>query len=191
LSECQKCHKMSKKIQNPFERRSDEKADQWEAFKLYRDMGTARSMTELAKVTQTAVRTLYRWAEKHEWDRRIETYYEWQKNEKVRDKAEVIAFDMLKGAEQTISGLLFVIGADIKYKQSLWKEWWEIKSSGREPSFNPPSVSTKSLTDSLNNLLESAERLKSLRGVDEQGTAAIDELVEMLKYDAQIKEATG
>ena len=67
---------MSKKIQNPFERRSDEKADHWEAFKLYRDMGTARSMTELAKLTQTAVRTLYRWAEKHEWDRRIETYYE-------------------------------------------------------------------------------------------------------------------
>ena len=179
---------MSKKIQNPFERRSDEKADHWEAFKLYRDMGTARSMTELAKLTQTPVRTLYRWAEKHEWDRRIETYYEWQKNEKVRDKAEVIAFDMLKGAEQTVSGLLFVIGADIKYKQSLWKEWWEIKSSGREPSFNPPSVSTKSLTDSLNNLLESAERLKSLRGVDEQGTAAIDELVEILKNESETTE---
>jgi hypothetical protein len=179
---------MSTKIRNPFERRTDEKADQWEAFKIYRDMGSSRSMTELSRLTETNIRTLYRWSEKHQWDRRIETYHEWQKNEQVKDKAVVIAHDMLQGAEKTVSGLLFVIASDIKYKQQQWKEWWDIKNQGREPSFKPPSVSTKSLTDSLNNLLESAERLKSLRGADEHGTAAIDELIDMLRNEPEITE---
>jgi len=41
-----------------FERLKGEKAEQWQAFKTYRDMGSTRSMQELARIMKRPVRNV-------------------------------------------------------------------------------------------------------------------------------------
>ena len=54
-----------------WERQTDESAQAFEAFAMYRDMGVNRSIRKAARNLNKAVTTLAEWSSKHEWVKRV------------------------------------------------------------------------------------------------------------------------
>ena len=175
-----------------FERLKGEKAEQWQAFKIYRDMGSTRSMQELARIMKRPVRTMYLWSNKFNWLERIKSYEEWSTNDQVKERAEAMATDMVSGLSKAVNAVGFVLMSDLKYKQQQWKAYWRDMDEKGESKIKPPAGSTNSLLDSMVKWATCMEKIKeftSTDNIDEFG--AIDELVEILKNEPETTEATG
>lgn len=56
----------------------------WEAFQIYRDMGTNRSLVKLGQTIGKNSKWLAQWSSKHEWMKRIEAYVKYLASEKSR-----------------------------------------------------------------------------------------------------------
>ena len=54
-----------------WERQTEESAQAFEAFAMYRDMGVNRSIRKAARNLNKAVTTLAEWSSKHEWVKRV------------------------------------------------------------------------------------------------------------------------
>lgn len=165
-----------------FERRKGEKSEHWEAFKIYRDQGSTRSMQDVARIMQRPVRTLYLWATKFDWASRIQSYEEWAANDQVKEKAEAMATDMVAGLEKAVGAVGFVLMSDLKYKQGQWKAYWrDIEERGKS-DIKPPAGSTNSLLDSMVKWATCMEKIKEFTSNEDMGgPAAIDSLMEYLK----------
>ena len=174
-----------------FERRKGEKAEHWESFKIYRDMGSTRSIQEVARIMKRPVRTIYVWADKFDWKERIQSYEQWAKADQVKEKAEGMAVDMVSGLEKAVGAIGFVLMSDLKYKQQLWKNYWHDMETKGESKIKPPAGSTNSLLDSMVKWSMCIEKVKEFTANNSFENAAIDELVELLRNEPEIKEATG
>ena len=173
-----------------FERLPGETDEQWKAFVTFRDMGMSRTVTGLSQTLGVNRKTIQRYAKKHNWDVRIKAFDEWKISEAAKKQAEIIATDVLGKIDKNINGTVTLISLNLKYHIEQWKEYdLAIKQGKKAPK--PQISSLRSIADSLSSLVGSLEKLKSLQGNEISENAAIDELVELLKYDAQIAETTG
>lgn len=58
----------------PWERRPDESEKAFEAFSLYRDMGSKRTIAAVAEKLQKSRQLIQRWQKRYEWAARINAY---------------------------------------------------------------------------------------------------------------------
>ena len=58
----------------PWERQKDETTKQFEAFQMYRDMGTSRSIRAVAEELEKSETLIGRWSSKNDWVERCEAW---------------------------------------------------------------------------------------------------------------------
>ncbi len=139
---------MSHNINPIFERVKGETDEQWEAFKIYRDAGLARSITETARAVSISRRTATRYAKKFEWEKRAKSYDAWCDTKDVREHAETIAKDILSDISPLIDDLKTVVKFELAFKKREWAEYWNAIKNGDKPP-KPPASSLRTIAETI------------------------------------------
>lgn len=63
---------------NPWDRTDKESEEAWEAFVIYRDLGTKRSLRLVAETLKKSEGLMGGWSSKHDWPNRARGYDRWQ-----------------------------------------------------------------------------------------------------------------
>jgi hypothetical protein len=71
-----------------WERQKGESRKAYEAFRVYRDMGAARSLAKVAEKLGKSTTLLSRWSAKHDWVERCRKYDEYMEREYLLQQAE-------------------------------------------------------------------------------------------------------
>ncbi len=86
--------KQAKPLVHPmraFERQPGESAKAFEAWQVYRDTGSERSVSEVARQLAKSRQLVDRWAQRHDWHGRVQAFENWK---------QMIRMDALEGAER-------------------------------------------------------------------------------------------
>lgn len=171
-----------------FERKEDETDEQWNAFLAYRDAGVSRTVTGLAQQLGISRKTVQRYSKRHNWERRIAAYDSWKVTQEVRDKAEIIAQDTLSQLDVVIKDLIQITKSEVAYKKKLWADYWRDIRDGVDPKTKPPASSTRSIGDLIQSISEVSIKIREATESPDESVAAIDQLIESLKDDAESAE---
>ena len=99
----------------PWERQSREGTKAWEAFQVYRDLGTDRSIRQAAEQLGKSAKTLQEWSTRHAWMDRVAAWELEQDRQarkaqlaairKMRQEHAALGFSMLSKAAKALKSI--------------------------------------------------------------------------------------
>jgi len=88
-------------MMQPWERQPDESGKAWEAFRIYRDLGPGRSLSEVASILGKSRQSIGGWAARHNWAWRAQEYDRYLDEQRVRAQVRQIQEMSERHAEQS------------------------------------------------------------------------------------------